>query len=337
MPDPQLPSEIHDAAKAAWHSYLSLLDPLRPALHRYCRRLTGDVWETEDLIQDTLLRGFAMLGSVHYTVSNPRAYLLRIATNLWIDQQRHRALERAMMSDPTANADRGDSDPERMASVRDAGATLLQYLAPQERAAVLLKDVFDMSLEECAQIIGTTTGAVKAALHRGRERLKETAGSVRRPTPSAAVVDRFVERYNARDLAGLLSLMLDSASIEMTGIDVEIGREGFDRSDGWFAHNLRGFPGHSPGVEPRWERRDFAGEPLALVFSGHRGREALTSVMRLETEGDRIARIRVYAFCPDTVREVGEAFGLTAAPGFYSFTALVSEMAREEGQTDKGR
>ncbi len=329
MPKPSLPSEIHDATKAAWHAYLSLVDPLRPALHRYCRRLTGDPWETEDLIQDTLLRGFAMLGSVHYTVSNPRAYLLRIATNLWIDRQRHRARERDLMSDPAAEVDRADSNPERMASVRDAGATLLQVLAPRERAAILLKDVFDMSLEECAQIIGTTVGAVKAALHRGRERLKETVDAVRRPVPSAAVIDRFVDRYSARDLAGLLALMLDSGSIEMMGVDVEIGREGFERDNGWFAHNLSGFPEHSGGVEPRWERREFAGEPLVLVFSGYRGKEALSSVMRFETEGDRIARIRVYAFCPDTVREMGQEFGLSTAPGFYSFAALIASMARE--------
>jgi RNA polymerase sigma-70 factor (ECF subfamily) len=156
MTDSALPSEIHDAAKAAWHGYLSLLDPLRPARHRYCRRLTGDLWEAEDLIQDTLLRGFAMLGSVHYEIANPRAYLLRIATNLWIDRQRRRALERAALSDPAAAATPPTADPERAASVRDAGTALLQYLAPQERAAVLLKDVFDLSLEECAQTIGTT-------------------------------------------------------------------------------------------------------------------------------------------------------------------------------------
>jgi hypothetical protein len=74
------------------------------------------------------------------------------------------------------------------------------------------------------------------------------------------------------------------------------------------------------------------GEPVVLVFSGVRGVETLTSVMGFETEGDRIGRIRVYAFCPGTVREVGEAFGLTAAPGFYSFAALVAEMAREGEQ-----
>jgi len=331
MADSALPSEIHDAAKAAWHNYLNLLDPLRPVLHRYCRRLTGDIWDAEDLIQDTLLRGFATLGSVHYTISNPRAYLLRIATNLWIDRRRRAALEMAAISDPTADAGAAAPAQEQAASVRDAGAALLQYLAPRERAAVLLKDVFDMSLDESAQIIGTTVGAVKAALHRGRERLKETERAIRRPAPSAAIVDRFVERYNARDLDGLLALMLDSAAIEMAGVDVEFGREGFDREGGWFAHNIRGFPEHAQGIVPRWERRDFRGQSLALVFSGHRGKEMLSSVMRFETESDKIARIRVYAFCPDAVREVGAAFGLAAAPGFYSLQAMLADMA---GQAD---
>lgn len=208
-----------------------------------------------------------MLGSVHYTVSNTRAYLLRIATNLWIDRKRHRAAKaRSLPTRPS-----------------------LRIEQPRTPSA----------WPRCAMPA--------------------------RPT----VIDRFVERYNARDLSGLLALMLHSASIEMMGVDVELGREGFERDDGWFAHNLRDFPEYSQGIRPRWERRDYAGESLALVFSGYRGIETLTSVMRFETEGDQISRIRVYAFCPDTVREVGEAFGLAVGPAFYSFPALMAEMMRQ--------
>jgi RNA polymerase sigma-70 factor (ECF subfamily) len=70
--DFELPDAIRDQTRAAWHRYLDLLIPFRPQLHRYCRRLTGDRWDTEDLVQETLLRGFGQLGSTHGTIENPR-------------------------------------------------------------------------------------------------------------------------------------------------------------------------------------------------------------------------------------------------------------------------
>src|SRR5262249_21246656 len=118
------------------------------------------------------------------------------------------------------------SAPETSSDVRAAGSRLLQRLSPQERAAVVLKEVFDMTLEEIAELLATTTGAVKAALHRGRDRLRERGdeSASRRPAPSAELVDRFVERYNAKDVRGLVALMLDGGSGENVGNSYHIGR-----------------------------------------------------------------------------------------------------------------
>jgi RNA polymerase sigma-70 factor (ECF subfamily) len=312
--------EMHEGARAAWARYLELLEPLRPDLSRYCRRLTGDVWDAEDLVNDTLLRAFALLGSVYYRLGSPRAYLARIATNLWIDGQRRRAAEGAILGDAAlAPPGAAPATQESASSIREAGAVLLQYLAPQERAAVLLKDVFDMSLDETASVLGTTAGAVKAALHRGRGRLKEIEQATARPKPAAAVVDRFVERYNARDLPGLLALMLDGAPVEMSGVNNEFGREGFGREQGWFFHTVIGFPGDYVQPKHRWERHEFRGEPLIAQLTALRGGDRLTSVIRLETEGDRVARLRCYTFCPDAVREVAAELGVGVGPVFYSF------------------
>jgi RNA polymerase sigma-70 factor (ECF subfamily) len=55
--------------------------------------LTGNPWDAEDLVQDTLERGFAKLASVHHTVTSPRAYMLRIASNLWVDRIRRARAE----------------------------------------------------------------------------------------------------------------------------------------------------------------------------------------------------------------------------------------------------
>ena len=94
MDDIKLPDEMRDMLRASWHRYLDQLQPLRPQLHAYCRRLTRDLWDAEDLVQESLLKAFGMLGRVESPIRNPRAYLLRIATNLWIDTLRRLEHER---------------------------------------------------------------------------------------------------------------------------------------------------------------------------------------------------------------------------------------------------
>ena len=106
-------------------------------------------------------------------VRDPRAYLLRTATNVWIDALRRRDAEGRASVASLEDAPASGADPARSSDVRDAGSRLLQRLSPQERAAVVLKEVFDMTLDEIAALLATTTGAVKAALHRGRGRLRE--------------------------------------------------------------------------------------------------------------------------------------------------------------------
>ena len=104
-PELKLTDDARRAAGAAWFDYLELLDPFRPDLFRYCRKLADDLWDAEDLVQDTLEQGFAKLASVHHSIENPRGYLLRIASNLWVDRIRRRQVERAALaaevSDPT--------------------------------------------------------------------------------------------------------------------------------------------------------------------------------------------------------------------------------------------
>jgi len=323
MTDGNLEKPLPDLARDAWDRYLDVIDPLRPDLFRYCRRLTGSVWDAEDLVQDALEQGFARLGLTpnEQGIDNPRGYVLRIASNLWISRQRRERLARATASGPDAGRlDPGAAPPpESTTEVREAGATLLQQLAPQERAAVLLKETFDLTLEEIADLLGTTVGAVKAALHRGRERLREAEDEQAPPRHpvSKAVIDLFVERYNARDMQGMLALMLDTAAIEMTGNQQYIGRKVYGRERGWFYYNFFN-PFDGKPASASWETVLLHGEPVVLVLNPRDGELCVTSVMRLETDEQHVSRIRVYAMCPDSVREVAAAFGRPCGTmGFY--------------------
>jgi RNA polymerase sigma-70 factor (ECF subfamily) len=322
MDDIQLPDAWRDEMRTAWHRYVDMLMPLRPVLYAYCRRLTRNIWDAEDLVQDSMLRAFGHLGLVNHSIRDPRAYLLRTATNVWIDELRRRQRWPEGSLDPDLTPSPGASS-EASGGVRDAGARLLQRLSPQERAAIVLKEVFDMTLDDIADVLTTTTGAVKAALHRGRDRLNEPEGgaSSRRPRPSRELLDRFVERYNAKDLKGLTALLLDGATVENVGAAVQFGRETFERQErNILYHIVHSHPEWGPEMQPdsvRIERGEIDGEPILLWFVHRWGSEALEAVFRFEEREGRIARLRTYSFCPETMRAVAEHLGVPVRTGLY--------------------
>src|SRR5512142_1777104 len=107
----EITDDVRNASRKVFNAFVDMLVPFRPELHRYCRRLTGDIWDAEDLMQDTLLKGFAALGMAQGSVENPRGYLIRIATNLWIDTQRRRAAEVRVMAKDAAGAIASNATP----------------------------------------------------------------------------------------------------------------------------------------------------------------------------------------------------------------------------------
>jgi RNA polymerase sigma-70 factor (ECF subfamily) len=340
MDEIRIPAAMRDEVRAAWHRYVDLTAPLRADLHRYCRRLTGNLWDAEDLVQEALLRAFSRLGQIHHEVRDPRAYLLRTATHAWIDGLRRRESERAAHALLGAEGAGGAAPPD---AVREAGRRLLQALAPQERAAVVLKDAFEFSLEEIAELLGTSVGAVKAALHRGRARLveaKDEEAMSARPVPSRELVDRFVALYTAQDLPGLIALMRDGGSVENVGSGYEFGRESFRSGESWFHRAVFGHPEWPAEFQYEAARVELVvldGEPMVLGFATRRGREALEQVLRFEEEDGGIARIRGYAFCPETMRELGERLGLRVRTGLYRYpTPAPGVRYRETGEGGPG-
>jgi RNA polymerase sigma-70 factor (ECF subfamily) len=310
MSAPDSAFAVQPAVRRPWRDYLDALVPLRPDLHRYCCRLTGNVWDGEDLVQDTLLRVFGLLGKIDADLAEPRAYLLRTATHLWIDRMRRRGRERALLAaEGAAASHRAFDDPDRSSAVRDAAGALLERLPPRERAAVLLKDVFDLSLEEIAAMLHTSVGAVKSALHRGRERL-DADEPVATAKPSAATVERFLTALAAKDLAALEAICSADVTIELVG-GAEL--EGFAIGRTFFEHAHFVLPALGFGANPNWRVALYEGEPVVLGFRTLDGVEGLNEIHRLEESDDgRVTRVRCYCFCPDTLRAVAERMGIAA-------------------------
>ena len=290
----ELSQELAGEIQQSWHRFLQRTETLRPELHRYCRSLTGSVWDAEDLVQDTLLRGFAKLGEFSNPIDNPRAYLFRIATNLWVDSFRRREIAVPVEAPWT-------SSPEQSAEFREAAQQLMNRLPAQERAAVVLKDVLDFRLEEIATILQTTVGAIKSALHRGRGKLANPAASPAGPQPSQALVDRFVEAFNARDLERLTALLLEESVAETVGMGTSYGRKAISESSLYYSLFLE-------KGEPRAERRTVADEALVVFWYSDievpTKEDAVREVLRLEEMNGQVARLRYYTFCPETLAEI---------------------------------
>jgi len=252
-----------------------------------------------------------------HSPANPRAWLFRVASNLWIDQVRRRRREEPLAVAPP---DEGgpSSDPR---GAREAAGTLLSQLSPQERAAAVLKDVFDLSLEEIAGVLSTTAGAVKAALHRARGKLVEPAPE-EAPAPAPAVLDAFREAFNAGDIDRLAALLLDDASVEVVGATTQYGPEAARRTvlygmlfgmkrvaDANSVIEARLVQGILPDP-PRVEVRAHRGAWVLLHWYNHQDGEAVRALTRLETEGDRVARLQNYFFNPDLIAEVCGELGV---------------------------
>jgi RNA polymerase sigma-70 factor (ECF subfamily) len=177
---------------------------------------------------------------------------------------------------------------------------------------MVLKQVFDFSLAEIADTLSTSVGAVKAALHRARERLMDQAPAPRR-TATTALVDAFMQRLDASDLPGLLALMLDTGSVEMPGALVEVGRREFERKGSWLWQAVNVHPELPPDMRPpKWvnERVVFEGEPIILGFMPTLEGRLLQGITRFEAQDGKIARIRSYCFSPEMAAEIASALGL---------------------------
>lgn len=204
--------------------------------------------------------------------------------------------------------------PHEPSDLGPATQQLFQTLHPQERAAILMKDVFDLSLEETATMLSTTVGAVKSALSRARGRLDGREPPAGLDVPPKAVLEQFMRALTDKDMSALKTLCADQVSAELVG---GIEMNSFDKARTFFRHAHMVMPKLGFGERPWWKVIEYDGEPMLAGFRTLHGVEGLNEIHRVEVADGRIVRLRIYCFCPETLAAVAETLGCSALPRPY--------------------
>jgi RNA polymerase sigma-70 factor (ECF subfamily) len=261
------------------------LGELRPKLHRYCARMTGSVIDGEDVLQEALLKAIEAIAE-GMAVANLEGWLFRIVHNAALDFLRRRAREAGQSEEIDMIAD--SANPAENRDIAAASLQTFMRLPVAQRSSVILMDVLGYSLEEIGRLTASTVPAVKAALHRGRARLREIAREPENlPPPAMADAERrrlgaYVERFNARDFDAIRNMLADEVRLDLVARTQKHGRS----EVGTYFHNyssvddwrlVPGFVDRRPALLV-YDPRDPPGPPRYFIL--------------LEWAGDTVARIR---------------------------------------------
>src|SRR5436305_7616386 len=187
---------------------------LRRVAFAMAYRMLGSVDEAEDVVQESLLR-LHQAGARGEDVQSPRAYLATVASRLSLDHLRSARVRRETYAGewlPEPLMASADDDPARKAEMADslslAFLVLLESLSPEQRAAFLLREVFDEPYDRIAEIVGTSEQNARQLATRARRHVEE-----RRPRFEASreqrekLASRFFAAAEDGDLEGLEELL----------------------------------------------------------------------------------------------------------------------------------
>jgi RNA polymerase sigma-70 factor (TIGR02957 family) len=289
---------------------------LRRAAFAIAYRMLGSVSAAEDVVQEGFLRLHRARDSGEQ-IASPRAYLSTVVSRLALDHLRSAAVRReTYVGDwlPEPLVAGADHDPARQAEMADslslAFLVLLESLSPEQRAAFLLREVFDEPYERIAEIVGTSEQNARQLAARARRHVEE-----RRPRFEAsreqreALASRFFAAAEEGDLGQLEELLAHDVVLRGDGggkapalARAVHGRARVARTlVAWMRAGTR-----SGGFELR--REEVNGQPGALIVDRD-GR--LISVMILDVADGQIQGVSGIVN-PDKLRHLGPVADLGA-------------------------
>ena len=272
-------------------SQTDLFQQYRPRLFGLAYRMLGTPADAEDVLHDAWLRLHAQDVA---ELDDPEAWLVTVTTRLALDRLRRAKAEREHYTGPwlpeplVPDAEHPEAEAERSETLTLSFLLLLERLSPEERAALLLHEVFDYSHGEAAAILGIAEDACRQRVHRAKQRLRD--GRPRFSVDQAAqrrLLQRFVAAMAEPTLDTLQALFAEDAvhisdggGVARATLHPLYGAERLARLYLQLGRNLH-------GAEARYEAITLNGAPALLL----RNDDMLIAAMWIECDGERITAI----------------------------------------------
>jgi RNA polymerase sigma-70 factor, ECF subfamily len=263
----------------------------RPRLTAIAYRMLGTRADAEDVVQDAWLRWHR---TEREQVDTPEAWLVTTVTRLAIDRLRSAKVEREAytgwwLPEPLVAVD--DDTPQSLAEMAQelslALLWVLERLAPEERAAFLLRQAFDHDYAQIAAMLGKTEAACRQLVHRASQRVQQEGPRFRVSRDAhRQVLQRFVAAARSADRAALQALLADDAELVSDG-GGKVPSFGKILRGALRIANLYWVTHRRAGVEVSYRAVTLNGEPGLLRYVDG----VLESAQAFVTDGQRIVAI----------------------------------------------
>jgi RNA polymerase sigma-70 factor (ECF subfamily) len=347
---------ITRAGKGDETAFEQAVGPYRGELHAHCYRMLGSVYDAEDALQEAMLRAWRAMGRFEGR-SSLRSWLYTIATNTCLNHiakrpKRVLPIDYGPATDPhqapgqpvTENVwlepypdemlglEDGRAAPEATYEQREgvelAFVAALQHLPPNQRAALILREVLGFSAKEVAEQLETSVASVNSALQRARaavdervpdqsqqETLRQMGDDELRQT-----VDRYVDAWERNDVEQFVSMLAEEATFTMPplaswystreGIRIWAGLSPMNGLWKWKSVLTRANGQPALGFYA-WDEGEGAYLPFALNVLTFRGREIIdvTAFIVRTTEEEREELYARYPELPADDKRLEGAFG----------------------------
>ena len=271
---------------------------LRSQLFSVAYRMLGSAAEAEDVVQDAWLRA----ASSPEQPTSARAWLTTVVTRLCLDRLKAARTTREQYVGPwlpepvpTGAIESAEDAISRRESVTMAFLTLLETLSPAERAAFLLREVFDADYADVARVLETTPANARQLVHRAKTRVAEGRPRFEAsPERQREMVTRFFDAVRGGSLASLEQFLAADVTFTSDGGGKAPAAMRPVIGAASVAKLISGLWQRLPEIDPSPEAwrlvyADINGEAAALVYRY----EKLESVFVFSTDADRITTIRV--------------------------------------------
>jgi len=306
-------------------AFARLIEPYRGQLHAHCYRMLGSVHDAEDALQEVSLRAWRGLSRFEGR-SSLKSWLYTIATNTCLNQIERRP-KRVLPVDYTSAADPhgGPGEPvvesvwiepypdeligvedelagpearyEQRESVELAFVAALQLLPPNQRAALITREVLGFSAQETADALDTSVASVTSALQRARKTIEErTPEQTQQATLRELgddrvreIVERYLEAWERNDVETVMEILAEDATFTMPPLASWFGGE----------ESIRIFLARHP-MSGTWRWRPIPtranGQPALAFYIWDDGEEAYMpfALNVLTFRGDRISAVDAF-------------------------------------------